>query len=51
MDTDYTYDIPLEDLKRYRRLPPREILRWLQDINEFNHKTRTLTSPEPSKKS
>jgi hypothetical protein len=32
---DYTYDIPEEDLRRYRKLSPQEILRWLQDINEF----------------
>jgi hypothetical protein len=33
--TDYTYDIPLEDLQRYRRLSPEEILRWLEEYNQF----------------
>ncbi len=37
---DYSYDIPEEDLRRYRKLTPQEILRWLQDINEFQYRVR-----------
>ena len=32
---DYTYDISIEDLRRYRTLPPAVILQWLQDAQEF----------------
>lgn len=32
---DYTYDIPLEDLRRYAALPPEEILRWLEEYQQF----------------
>ena len=31
----YTYDISLEDLRRYAALPPEEILRWLEEYNQF----------------
>jgi hypothetical protein len=32
---DYSYDIPLEDLRRYRTLSPAVILQWLEDAQEF----------------
>ena len=32
---DYTYDIPLEDLRRYAALAPEEILRWLEEYQQF----------------
>lgn len=32
---DYTYDISMEDLRRYRTLAPAVILQWLQDAQEF----------------
>ena len=32
---DYSYDIPLDDLRRYRTLPPAVILQWLEDAQEF----------------
>jgi hypothetical protein len=33
--SDYTYDISIEDLRRYATLSPAEILRWLQEYNQF----------------
>ena len=36
---DYSrYDIPLEDLRRWRTLPPAVILQWLEDVHEFSVK-------------
>jgi hypothetical protein len=32
---DYTYDISVEDLTRYAALSPEEILRWLEEYNQF----------------
>lgn len=32
---DYSYDISMEDLRRYAALPPAEILRWLEEYNQF----------------
>ena len=32
---DYTYDISMEDLRRYASLPPAEILRWLEEYQQF----------------
>ena len=32
---DYFYDIPMEDLRRYSRLRPAEILRWLEEHQKF----------------
>ena len=45
---DYTYDISVEDLKRYRQLPPREILRWLGDVNDFMRKLQATPGFLPS---
>ena len=36
--SDYTYDISVEDLRRYKTLPPQVILEWLQDAQEFVEK-------------
>lgn len=47
---DYTYDIPEEDLRRYRKLPPQEILRWLQDINEFQQRMGHSKTPNVADK-
>jgi hypothetical protein len=33
--SDYTYDISVDDLRRYRTLPPAVILQWLQDAQDF----------------
>ena len=32
---DYTYDIPVEDLRRYKALAPAIILQWLEDAQTF----------------
>jgi hypothetical protein len=32
---DITYDISIEDLRRYRTLSPAVILQWLEDAQEF----------------
>jgi hypothetical protein len=32
---DYTYDISIEDLRRYKAMSPAVILQWLQDAQEF----------------
>ena len=41
-----SYDIPLEDLKRYRKLPPEEILRWLEEINNLTLNVNAQGTPE-----
>jgi hypothetical protein len=35
-----TYDISIEDLKRYRKLSAREVLRWLTQVNELHWKLK-----------
>ena len=33
---DYSYNISLMDLRRYVRLSPKEILRWLEEHQQFH---------------
>lgn len=44
--TNYSDD----DLRRYRKLPAKEVLRWLTEINELAQKLRQKKSFSKSKK-
>lgn len=41
-----SYDIPIEDLKRYRKLSPEEILRWLEEINSLMRQIQAKEFPK-----
>ncbi len=45
---DYSYDIPLEDIRRYSRLNPKEILRWLEEHRQFVKLAVLRKVPKPN---